>query len=155
VPEERYHVPGQRFEQREDRDALRFAGAPHDVLVTVREHDDIALVRPMALPFVDGDPARAAGDDVEEDQTFGVGDEGIRKGERRGLERERLRELGAEEQGSVEAQVLERVQQRRLGVLLVGGGTVEGGHGRKSGVAASTCGVSVMGFLPRAPDTAT
>ena len=61
---------------------------------------------------------------------------------RRGLEREGLGQLGAEEDRPFEVQLLEgRSQQRRRFVTV---GTGEGGHARDIGVAASSSGVSVM-----------
>jgi hypothetical protein len=78
-----------------------------DVVIAIGQHDHVTLVRPVALPLVDGDPARPTGDDVEQDQPVSPGDTCIGQRERPGLEREGLRQLRPEEQRPFEAQVLE------------------------------------------------
>ena len=42
--------------------------AAHAVLVAVRKHDDVATPRPVLITVINGNPAGAAGDDVEQDE---------------------------------------------------------------------------------------
>jgi len=59
--------------------------ATNSVLVAVREHDDVAVPRPVLLAVVGGDPTGATGNDVEQDDAVAVGLEdprGLRAGQR-------------------------------------------------------------------------
>ena len=109
--------------------------AADHVVVAVRQHDHVAGVGPVPFAVVARDPARAASDDVEQDHAFGARVEQVGERRRRRLERERLGELGAEEDRALEAQLLERVLAA-------------------SGVAARSDGSSVMVARPVPPDTA-
>jgi hypothetical protein len=88
------------------------------------------LARPMTLAVGHRDPARAARDDVEQDQSLGSRVERVGQGQGRGLERERLGQLGAEEDRALQAELLERGSEhdrRRLdGAHHRSGGTVRG-----------------------------
>ena len=131
---EKWHLgPWQRVDQGQDRDALRRALATHDVVVRIGQHDDVARVGPVANAVVDRDPARSRGHDVEQRQAVRSRHDRVGEGERSRLELERVGELGAEEERSVEAEV---VQRGRCGI----------GHAAQSGVAASRDGAAVMGF---------
>jgi hypothetical protein len=59
---------------------------------------------------------------MEEDQAFGTGVKNVSEGEWRGLERERLGELRAEEEGTFEAEMVEGLVEKRTSVTLAPGG---------------------------------
>ena len=61
------------------------------VVVAVRQDDHVAFVGPVAIAVGARDPARAAGDDVEQDEALRARVEHAGDGGRRRLERERLR----------------------------------------------------------------
>ena len=98
---------GERIEQRDDRHGLCGAVAADGVPVAVGQDDHVAFAGPVALAVGDGDPARSAGDDVEEDEALGPRVQRVGERERRRLERERLGELGPEEDRALEAKLLE------------------------------------------------
>jgi len=76
---------------------------------------------------------------VEERQPVGAGNQGVGEGQRRRLELERLGQLGAEEQRSVEPHAVEGDPEAIV-------------HHRNSGVSASIGGVAVIGFAARRRD---
>ena len=76
---------------------------------------------------------------MEQGQPIGAWHQGVGEGERGRFELERLGELGAEEQRTLEVEV---VQGRVQGVA----------HRRHFGVAARAAGVLVMGFPSPRPD---
>ena len=81
------------------------------------QHDHVAGLGPVPFAVVARDPAGAASDDVEQDHALGTGVEQVGERRRRRLERERLGELGAEEDRALESQLLERrvLQERCRG----------------------------------------
>lgn len=128
------------------------ASPAHDVSVAVGQHDHVAVALPVALAVLDGDPARASGHDVEQDQPLGSGVERVGKRERRGLELEGFRELGPEEDRTLEAQLLERGLEQP-GRPAVRGGRVGAARHPEAGVSAGTGGSSVMAFPSDPRDT--
>ena len=118
VAEQRDVVPGQRVEQSRIGTRLSGRGAADRVAVAVGQHDHVACVGPVALAVVARDPARAAGDDVEQDQPLGARVQRIGQRQRRRLERERLGELGAEEDRALEPQAA-RARRRAAPVRTV------------------------------------
>src|SRR6185369_10542331 len=78
VADHRHLPPGRHLQERGYRDQARVLYAAHAVLVAVRKHDDITPPRPVLVAVIDGDPAGAAGDDVEQDDAVGVWPEDLR-----------------------------------------------------------------------------
>ena len=78
VADHRHLPPGRHLQERGYRDQARVPYAAHAVLVAVRKHDDIAPPRPVLVAVIDGNPAGAAGDDVEQDYAVGIWPEDLR-----------------------------------------------------------------------------
>ena len=140
VVEQRQVGPWQRVEEGQDGHALGRGLAADDVPVAVGQDDHVAFGCPMTFIVLGCHPARASGDDVEEDESLRAGVERVREGERRRLEREWFGELGSEEDRARQAKLIEgRIEQwrRRSGQL---------GHLRcfEFGVSARPVGAVVM-----------
>ena len=73
VADRRQVIPRERIEQRVDRHRFGRGVAADRVPVAVGQHDHVALVGPVAHPVVGRHPARAAGDDVEQDDPLRAG----------------------------------------------------------------------------------
>ena len=125
-----------------DRHAHGVGDAAHAVLVPVGQHDHVTPLGPVRLAALDRHPALAAGDDVEEQQPLAPRTQQARHhltGRR--LVRPRLGVLAAQEDRTLEAQMVERRRQRRCG------------HGADCGVPVIVRGVPVMASARRRVDT--
>jgi len=79
VADHRHLPPGWHLQDAGHRDKIGIAHAAHAVLVAVRKHDDVAAARPMLITGVNGDPARAACNDVKQDDAVRVWAEDFRR----------------------------------------------------------------------------
>jgi len=125
VADHRHLPPGRHLQEGGYRDEAGVLYAAHAVLVAVRKHDDVATPRPVLVTVINGNPAGAAGDDVEQDDTVGVWPEDLRclpRGQR--LIRPRLAVLSPEEYRSFQPQPLKRRLERRRRPALVTRGHV-------------------------------
>ena len=113
VPDDRKHAPRWGVHQVEHRHAICGRGTADVVPVPVGDDDDIAGTGPVAFAVVARDPARPARDDVEDDQALGAGMEHAGDRVRDRFEGEPFGPFGAEEDRPFEAELFERLLQRR------------------------------------------